>query len=123
MQLDTRHRAACPVCGTISLRHSAYTRSVVGTGGKHMVIRSSKHWCPICKRHFTAANPLVGKGKRYTEDVRRQVASMLCEKHMSLTTVATIMEIPVTTISDWRAARAAEEDRRRMLAKACVGGD
>lgn len=108
-------RAPCPACGTESPRHSVAVRRPTCITGKPVNVRTSKHYCPRCRRHFTPENPFIGRGRRYADDARRRAAGMVLRGEGNLTQISKLTGIAVSTLCDWVAqAEEAEVDARAV---------
>lgn len=101
-----RKRTSCPRCGTLSKRHSICTRTLLDVGLRVILVRYSKHYCPMCRRHFSLQIPgLAPASGKYTYAMRA-LAVKGRKAGTTLEKLAVSIRVPATTIHDWRGSHA-----------------
>ncbi|MCX7934632.1 MAG: hypothetical protein N3A66_05160 [Planctomycetota bacterium] len=107
----SRKVAPCVKCGTLSKRHSLGQRRLreVGVAGPTILhITYSKHYCPVCERHFNLPmEHLAQPGSNFTNRVHRLAVELVTRHNFTLEKAKEILKqkyhvhVPVTTIHEW----------------------
>ena len=107
----SRKMIECPKCGTVSKRHSEGTRQLreIGiTSPVVLVVTYSKHYCTVCRKHFSQPMEHIAMPSgRFTNRVRRAALDMVSAQQLTLEKAANRMRqkyfvhVPPTTLHDW----------------------
>jgi hypothetical protein len=107
----SRKEATHPETGEICRRHSTCRRKLkdIGVSGPSILeVIYSKHYSPSLNKIFTVdMTYIAGKGRRYTNRVRRTAVDFVVKHNLTLEDAVKSMsekyfvELPLTTIHDW----------------------
>lgn len=110
IRLD-RPQAPCRRCGAAAKRHSAGKRQVhdLGVDAPAVIdVTYSKHYCPLCKKHFCIAmDHLARDASHYSERVRRKAIDLYLREGLTFdATAARLRErhhvvVGRSTLHDW----------------------
>lgn len=107
----SRKKAPCPKCRRECQKHSTASRKIHDLGTNEPVVIEAihtKHFCPVCRKHFSVQVPGVDAGSRYTQRVKELAVSLVRKNEMTFRTAAAVLQkqywvrVPPTTIHDWR---------------------
>jgi transposase len=107
----SRKVVECPVCGTVSKRHSLghrWLRDIGLTQPSILEITYSKHYCTKCERHFNIPmEQLAHKESHYTHRIHRAAVDLITKQNLTFEAAQSFMErkyhvrVPTSTMSDW----------------------
>lgn len=107
----SRREAHCPHCGMPGRRHAVGMRRLreIGiTGPVVLVVTYSKHYCEVCRKHFSVdMNHLAPAHGRFTNRVRGRALDLLLRRRLTLCAASCRMRrdhyvhVPTTTMHEW----------------------
>jgi len=121
----SRKQAPCPMCNTVGKRHSIGRRRLreVGISSPTVLeITYSKHYCVICRKHFSLPMDHLAKPSgRFTNRVRRTAVDLVVKQSLTLEKSTMRMRqkyhvhVPPTTLHDWVVAEMKFEEESPQL--------